>query len=292
MIERYFLEQGMKKLELEAYFKEHLDKAGFTGLEVVKTPMVTRIVLSVARPGLAIGKGGQNIRALTEEISKKFKIDNPQIEIKELGRFEHDAKATADKVKALLERGFSWRSVAFKLISDISKSGAQGVELVLSGKLAGKGGRKKRVRVAYGYMKKVGEQAKLVDYAKITAYPKPGAIGLKVKIIRPGVVFPDKINLKEIIAKKKEAMAAVTETPKEEIVVKKNVEEKKIDEKKVKKKTVVKRKKEKTEEKSAEKDGEKIVEKEIEEPEAIAIEDVEENVSEELNVESDEQVAM
>ena len=62
MIERTFIEQGMKKIQLEQYMKKQLDRAGFTGLHIVKTPLVTRIVLTVARPGLAIGKGGQNIR--------------------------------------------------------------------------------------------------------------------------------------------------------------------------------------------------------------------------------------
>ena len=74
MIERYFLQQNYKKIELERYLRKELDKAGFTMLEVVKTPLVTRIVLHVTRPGLAIGKGGQNIRQLTKDIEEKFGI--------------------------------------------------------------------------------------------------------------------------------------------------------------------------------------------------------------------------
>ena len=203
MIERYFLQQNYKKIELERYLRKELDKAGFTMLEVVKTPLVTRIVLHVTRPGLAIGKGGQNIRQLTKDIEEKFGIQNPQIEIQEIGEVELDAKAMADKVKNLLERGFSWRSIAFKTVRSISEKGAQGIELILSGKLAGKGGRKKKQRIAMGYMKKVGDQVKLVDYAKADAYPKPGAIGIKLRIIRPGVLFPDKINVKKIIEQRK-----------------------------------------------------------------------------------------
>jgi len=209
MIERYFLEQAMRKVELESFFKKQLDKAGFTGLELVKTPMVTRIVLSVARPGLAIGKGGQNIRALTEEISKRFKIDNPQIEIQELKNSSIDAKSVADRIKALLEKGYSWRSVSFKVVNDIMKSKAKGVELVLLGKLAGKGGRKAKKRIAYGYMKKVGEQAKKVDFVKLSAYPKPGAIGIRLRIIGPDVFFPDKVHIKPIIEKRQEAMLSM-----------------------------------------------------------------------------------
>lgn len=199
MIERVFIKQGIRKIELENYLKKELDRAGFTGLDIVKTPLVTRIVLNVARPGLAIGKEGQNIKQLTEEIGKKFGIENPQLEIQETPHAELNATAIVNKMTSLLERGFSWRSVAFRSMRDIMSAGAQGAELVFSGKLAGKGGRKRKQRIAEGYMKKVGNQTKLVDYAKASAYPKAGAIGIKLRIIRPGVVFPDKINVKEII---------------------------------------------------------------------------------------------
>ena len=57
MIERTFIKQGIKKIEMEDYLKKELEKAGFTKLEIVKTPLVTRIVLNVTKPGLAIGKG-------------------------------------------------------------------------------------------------------------------------------------------------------------------------------------------------------------------------------------------
>ncbi len=220
MIEKGFTKQAVNKVRLYQYMKKELDRAGFTELDIVKTPLVTRIVIHVSKPGLAIGKGGQNIRTLTETINKEYGIENPQIEIKEITTPELDSKSVIDRMKSAIERGFAWRSVAFKTLEDVYRAGAQGVEIILSGKLAGKGGRKKQVRFSKGYMKKVGDQVKLVDQAKVTSYPKVGAIGLTVRIIRPGVFFPDKMNVKEYIAKKKakdagvvaEAKPAVTET--------------------------------------------------------------------------------
>ncbi|HLD58529.1 MAG TPA: 30S ribosomal protein S3 [archaeon] len=205
MIERFFIEQSMKKIELTRFVKKQLEMAGFTDLEIVKTPLVTRIVLHVVRPGLAIGKGGQTINQLTDEIGKKFGIENPQIEIQEIQRPELNAQVQVDKIVSLLERGFSWRSISFRTVQDIMRAGAQGAELILSGKLAGKGGRKRRTRIAQGYMKKVGDQVKLVDFAKANAYPKPGAIGIKLRIIHPGVIFPDKASIKDIIALEKQS---------------------------------------------------------------------------------------
>ena len=282
MIERTFIEQGIKRIELENYLKKQLDRAGFTGLEIVKTPLVTRIVLNVTRPGLAIGKGGQNIRQLTLDIEEKYGIDNPQIEIREIKVPELNARATVDKLASLLERGYSWRSVAFRTARDIMRAGAQGVELTLSGKLTGKGGRKRKQRIAEGYMKKVGAQTVLVDYAKAAAYPKAGAIGIKLRIIRPDVVFPDKVDFEKMFtereaeekekkeAEEEKAGEAEKETAKksaketkgektagEEKAVKKDVKEKKSV---GKGKKVVKEKKSAAKDKKAD-SGKKVVKK-------------------------------
>ena len=215
MIEKHFIEQGMKKLELDNYLEKELNRAGFTKSEIVKTPLVTRIVVNVTRPGLAIGKSGSNITQLTETIGRRFKIDNPQLEIKEIEHPEIDAQAVANKMKALIERGFSWRSIVFRSVNDAKMAGAQGLEIILSGKIAGKAGRKRKQRIAFGYMKKAGEQAKLVDYGKASAYPKVGAIGVKVKIVKPGTIFPDKEKIKDYIKRREEIKEAEKEANEE-----------------------------------------------------------------------------
>ncbi len=204
MIEKTFVIQGIKKLEIDDYLAKELDKAGFTKSEIMKTPLVTRIVVNVTRPGLAIGKSGSNIQTLTETIAKKFGIDNPQLEIREIQNAELDAQAVANKIKALIEKGFSWRSVVFKSLQDVKKAGAQGVEIIVSGKITGKAGRKKKMRFADGYMKKIGEQARLVDYGAASAYPKVGAIGIKVRIVKPNTIFQDKLKIEDYIKKKEQ----------------------------------------------------------------------------------------
>ncbi len=248
MIERTFIEQGMKKIQIEEYMKTQLSRAGFTGLQMVKTPLVTRIVLRVARPGLAIGKGGQNIRMLTEEIEKRFDIDNPQIEIQDIKTPALDSRATVDKMVELIERGYSWKSVVFRTTRDIKEAGAQGVEMLLKGKLSGKGGRKRKHRMIDGYMKKAGDQVKLVDTAKASAYPKAGAIGITISIIRPEVVFPDKINIKTIINDRKNAeKVAIEKATAEKEKAEAKEEEKAAEEKKEEKAVKEKSKEEKKE---------------------------------------------
>ena len=257
----------MKKIELHNFLKQHLDRAGFTGLDIVKTPLVTRIVLHVARPGLAIGKGGQNIKQLTEDIGTKFGIENPQIEIQDIKHPELDATATVDRMVGLLQRGYSWRSVSFNVVRTVMNSGAQGIELILSGKLSGKGGRNRKTRIAQGYMKKVGDQVKLVDYAKASAYPKAGAIGIKLRIIHPDTVFPDKINIKELLEKREMAAAQEKEAAvaAEKAAKEKEEEKAKEAEKAEKEKTEKAEEAEKAEKKEKEKEAgkeEKSAEKE------------------------------
>jgi small subunit ribosomal protein S3 len=204
MIEKTFIQQGIKRMQLEEYFKKELEKAGYTKSEIVKTPLVTRIVVNVTRPGLAIGKAGQNIKQITDTIQEQFKIENPQLEIKEIQNPDLDAQATANKIKNLIETGYSWRSIVYRIIKAITEANAQGVEITLSGKLAGKKGRKRKQRIAQGYMKKVGDQTKLVDYGKAAAYPRVGAIGIKVRIVHPDTIFPDKVNIKEKLEEHKQ----------------------------------------------------------------------------------------
>ncbi|MEM0359792.1 MAG: 30S ribosomal protein S3 [Candidatus Diapherotrites archaeon] len=258
MIERYFIEQGMKKIKLEEYFKNELDRAGFTGMKIQKTPLATKITLRVAKPGLAIGKKGKTIRTITEEIAEKFGIENPELEIQQIEKPELDAQAMVDRIITLLARGYSWRSVAYKSIEDIMQAGAQGVELIFKGKLAGKSGRKKKERLAKGYMKKAGEQSSLVDYAHGTAYPKVGAIGVKLRIIKPDVVFPDKKKIEDIIEEKKrgkteEKKEEKTETTEKEEPEKETTEPEKTQEKEKTQEPESKEKTEKKENKKKEK---------------------------------------
>jgi small subunit ribosomal protein S3 len=252
LIEKTFIKQGLKKVELEDYLKKELEKAGFTKSETVKTPLVTRIVVNVTRPGLAIGKSGSNIKQITSTIQEKFGIENPQLEIKEITVPELDAQATANKIKALIESGYSWRSVVFKIVKQIADKKAQGVEIIVSGKLAGKSGRKRKQRIAHGYMKKVGYQTILVDYGKAAAYPKVGAIGIKVRIVKPGTFFPDKLNVEEFLEnkeielqelKEKQEKEELQEKETKEKPVKKELKETKTKEKPVKKETKGKEKK-------------------------------------------------
>ena len=79
-------------------------------------------------------------------------------------------------------------------------AGAKGAEIVVAGKLVGKGGKSRCERVSAGYLKKAGEPAKLVDVSQTQAMKKAGIIGVTVKIVKPNIVFPDKVDIAKAVA--------------------------------------------------------------------------------------------
>jgi small subunit ribosomal protein S3 len=197
-VERKFIEESINRYKLANFLRHELDRAGFSDVDIQRTPMVTRITVSVTKPGKVIGRKGKTIKDLTDAVQKEFGIDNPQIAVVEVTKFELEPRLVAKEVVKSIEMGRNVRSVLHYTLKVVMNAGALGAEIVASGKIAAKGARAKRLRVAAGYIPKAGEPARLVKKAHVTAYPKFGAIGVLVRIVQPGTVFPDKKVMKPI----------------------------------------------------------------------------------------------
>ncbi|VVC04269.1 30S ribosomal protein S3 [Candidatus Burarchaeum australiense] len=197
-IERKFIEDSIGIHHIAKFLETELDRAGFSGVEIQRTPMVTRIAVAVTNPGRVIGKKGKSIRDLTDMIHSKFGIENPQISVVDITNTELEPRLVAKKTVKMIEMGKNIRRIMHGSLKTIMDSGALGAEIVASGKIAAKGGRAKRLRVFAGYLPKAGEPARLVKRAHVTAYPKSGAIGVLVSIVLPGTVFPDKKEIKKV----------------------------------------------------------------------------------------------
>ncbi len=228
-IERKFVADNIRKLEVKEFLKRELERAGCGEIDIQRTPLGTRVILSAQKPGLVIGKKGAAIRKLTNILKKKYEIDNPQIEVNELQVPELNAQVMAENVASMLERGIHFRRAAYTMLRRIMEAGARGAEIEISGKLTGE--RAKSVKFTDGYLKHCGEPA--VQYVKhgiAEAAPKPGIIGVKVKIMPPGVKLPDDIELvgeEERAEKKKLKVGEETE----ELVAKVEEELEVVDEK-------------------------------------------------------------
>lgn len=208
MIERKFVEDMLIKAEVSKYLENALSKAGFSDVEIQKTPMLTRITVWVTNPGRVIGRGGESINMLTKAISERFKIENPQISVAEVSNPMLEPRLVARYIANALERGANARSLLHSVLEDIMKNGAMGAELIATGKLAAKGAKSRQIKVTQGYIPKAGNVVKLVKTAKLAAYPKYGAIGIVVRIAKPGTVFPQPKKKQKSKAEQAEAEAA------------------------------------------------------------------------------------
>ncbi|MGC8649266.1 MAG: 30S ribosomal protein S3 [Candidatus Micrarchaeia archaeon] len=191
-IERKFIENAIIKTKISKYLEKELMKAGFSRVEIQKTPILTRITVYVLNPGRAIGRSGNTINKLTETIQRTYKVDNPQINIMQVENKMLEPMIVARDIAEKLERGLNARKIIQSTLRVIMENGALGAEIIAGGKLAAKGAKAKSIKKSVGYIPKAGNVVELVKEAHTTAYPKYGAIGVKVRIVPPGTVFPDR----------------------------------------------------------------------------------------------------
>ncbi len=243
MIERKFVAQNIRELEIKEYLYKELGKVGLSNVKLQKTPLGEKILVSASRPGLVVGKGGANIARLTKELKEKFSLENPQIEIEEVTDPRGNAAITAEVIANSLERygPVRFKGIGHKALSTIMDSGAHGVEILISGKIPSS--RAKTWRFYQGYLKKCGDISIVgVDKSKQIAKLKSGVVGIQVNVMPGETKLPDKITFKTEEQLKQE------ETAKEEA---KEKEEKKPAKKAVKKKAVKKAAKKKAVKKKA-----------------------------------------
>ncbi len=191
-MERKFIEDSKIKLSIAKFLGSELSRAGFSRVEIQKTPVLTRITIYVLNPGRVIGRAGRTVDLITETLKKKFKIENPQINVIEVENRMLEPLLVAKSITEKFERGINARKVIQMTLKDIIQNGAIGAEIIASGKLAAKGARSKTIRKSVGYIPKAGDVTNLVREAVATAYPKYGAIGVKVRIVPAGTKFPDR----------------------------------------------------------------------------------------------------
>jgi len=182
--ELWFVGYSFNKAKLEEFLSQKLERAGYGGVEIQRTPTGTKLTLYVERPGIVIGKGGESIRELEEELQRRFGIEKPQIEVLELKNPDLCAPIMARRIASAIERGVNIRRIGHAYLKRIMAAGARGVEIRISGKIAGE--RARSERFFQGYLSKTGEPAeKYVSYGYAQAMTKPGAIGVKVRIMLP-----------------------------------------------------------------------------------------------------------
>jgi len=199
MEEKKFVSLKKDEYGIKEFIKQNLGKGRFSSVSVEYTPVGEKIVISTTRPGFIIGRRGEKITELTSVLKKKFNLENPVIEIREITKPEFDATYIADEIAISLERlgSLKFKAIAYKMLEKIQKAGALGAEIRLSGKLPS--ARAKSWRFAFGYLKKTGDPVKIVRKTKAVAQTIAGTIGIKVSILSPEEKIHDKIEINDYI---------------------------------------------------------------------------------------------
>lgn len=198
MIERQFIQRKIKEYQIEEFMASTLDKAGYSHTEIKRTPLGEKITIYTSKPGLIVGREGSNIRELAETLKKRFKLENPQVEVAEIENPNLNSRFIAKHIVHIFERygPKRFKSIGYKKLQDIIDAGAVGAEIVISGRGV-PSQRAKLWRFKAGYLKKSGDISdNFVDRGYAIAHLRSGAVGIQVRILKPDVRLPDEMRIK------------------------------------------------------------------------------------------------
>ena len=167
--------------KIRKYLNERLAKASVSKIVIERTLKLVTITICTARPGIVIGKGGQDVDKLKEELKKLYDKEI-QINIFEVKRPELDATIVANNIARQIEGKIAYRRAIKMAVANTMRAGAEGVKVLISGRLNG-------AEIARSEMLKEGRTPLHtfradIDYCQTEALTKVGILGIKVWICR------------------------------------------------------------------------------------------------------------
>ena len=132
-----YAEALMEDFAIRKYLEGSLEKAEVSHIDIEKTGENIRIVIHSGRPGVVIGKRGQEVETLRRDIAKLTKKNNIEISVQEIKSPEIDASLVAKNIATQLERRASFKKSMKRAVSSAMRSGAKGIKICVSGRLNG-----------------------------------------------------------------------------------------------------------------------------------------------------------
>jgi len=168
--------------QIRKYLKARLQKAGISRIIIERTLKLITVTITTSRPGIIIGKGGQEVDKLKEELKKITGGKDIQINIFEIKKPELDAVIVAENIAKQIEGKIAYRRAVRMAISSTMRMGAEGIKVLVAGRLNG-------AEMARNEMFKEGRTPLHtlradIDYHNAEALTKVGLIGVKVWICR------------------------------------------------------------------------------------------------------------
>lgn len=180
-----YTENLLKDIEVREHLSSQLAHASVSRIEIERTADNARVFIHTARPGVVIGKKGEDIDKMREEITQMMRIP-VTLSIKEIRKPDLDAKLLADNVAQQLERRVMFRRAMKRAVQNAMRQGAQGVKIRVSGRLGG-------ADIARSELHKEGRiplhtLRADVDYGFAEAKTTYGIIGVKTWIFKGEVL--------------------------------------------------------------------------------------------------------
>ena len=183
-----FGENIVEDQKIRKYLNERLANASISRIIIERTLRLVTITICTARPGIVIGRGGQDVDKLKEELKKLYNKEI-QINIFEVKKPELDATIVANNIARQVEGKIAYRRAIKMAIANTMRAGAEGVKIQITGRLNG-------AEMARKEMYKEGRTPLHtfradIDYCQADALTKVGLLGIKVWICR-GEVYGDR----------------------------------------------------------------------------------------------------
>jgi len=195
--ERNIVDAQVRKVLLKEHIAQEAQRAGLGGIDIQRTPVGTKILLKIERPGMVIGRQGAIIKKLTNMVEKDFGFRAPHIEVEEVrdNKADLNPNIMAQRLVSALERGWHYRRAGHQTVARIMRAGAKGCQVILSGKLTG--ARHRTAKFLQGHVKFCGEtKLQWMDEGYALAKKKLGTIGVTVQIMDANAKLPDEVEIK------------------------------------------------------------------------------------------------
>ena len=180
-----YSEYLINDLQVRKYLEKKLKAAMISGISIERPTGAAKITIATARPGIIIGKKGEDIESLQKELTKLMGVP-AQVSIEEITQPDLDARLVADGIASQLERRVMFRRAMKRAVQNTMKAGAQGIKVELSGRLGG-------AEIARSEWYREGRVPLHtlradIDYSNVRAETTYGTIGVKVWIFRGEVL--------------------------------------------------------------------------------------------------------
>lgn len=175
-------DQLLEDQKIRRYLEKNLDKAEIGTIEIEKAGDSVKVVIHSARAGIVIGRKGQEIGRLRQELATLLGVPSVEISVQEIKNPELSALLVAKNIASQIERRANYKKVMKKAMAGTMRAGAQGVKICVAGRLGG-------AEIARSEWARSGSIPLHtlrydIDYASVTAKTTYGIIGIKVWICR------------------------------------------------------------------------------------------------------------